>query len=169
MEYDGIIVGGGHNGLICASYLAKAGLKIAVVERNDAMGGGCSTSEFVAPGFKHNSHSSYHFIGEGPVLGDLELHKYGLSYIYPEVQHAMVFRDGKALTIHRSVDSTAKAIARFSLADAKRYREVYQRFATEMGSLMTEFMYSVPLPPPELAKRVSGPQIEELFSYMPLT
>ena len=49
MEYDGIIVGGGHNGLICASYLAKAGLKIAVVERNDAMGGGCSTSEFVAP------------------------------------------------------------------------------------------------------------------------
>jgi phytoene dehydrogenase-like protein len=56
MEYDGIIVGGGHNGLICASYLAKAGLKIAVIERNDAMGGGCTTSEFVAPGFKHNSH-----------------------------------------------------------------------------------------------------------------
>ena len=43
MEYDGIIVGGGHNGLICASYLAKAGLKIAVIERNDAMGGGCHT------------------------------------------------------------------------------------------------------------------------------
>src|SRR6516225_9230049 len=48
MEYDGIIVGAGHNGLICASYLAKAGLKIAVVERNAAMGGGCSSSEFVA-------------------------------------------------------------------------------------------------------------------------
>ena len=93
-QYDGIIVGAGHNGLICAAYLAKAGLKIAVVERNAAMGGGCSTSEFVAPGFKHNTHSSYHFIGEGPVLPDLELHKYGLAYIYPEVQHAMVFRDG---------------------------------------------------------------------------
>ena len=76
MEYDAVIVGGGHNGLTCAAYLAKAGLKIAVVERNDAMGGGCTTSEFVAPGFKHNSHSAYHFIGEGPVLGDLELHKY---------------------------------------------------------------------------------------------
>ena len=50
MEYDGIIVGGGHNGLICAAYLAKAGLKVAVVERNEAMGGGCATSEFVAPG-----------------------------------------------------------------------------------------------------------------------
>jgi phytoene dehydrogenase-like protein len=169
MEYDGIIVGGGHNGLTCAAYLAKAGLEIAVVERNDAMGGGCTTSEFVAPGFKHNSHSAYHFIGEGPVLGDLELHKYGLSYIYPEVQHAMVFRDGKALTIHRSVESTAKAIARFSSADAKRYRDVYQRFATEMGSLMTEFMYSAPLPPSEVAKRVSGPEIDDLFSYMPLT
>jgi phytoene dehydrogenase-like protein len=169
MEYDGIIVGAGHNGLICASYLAKAGLKIAVIERNDVMGGGCSTSEFVAPGFKHNSHSSYHFIGEGPVLPDLELHKYGLAYIYPEVQHAMVFRDGKALCIHRSVQNTAKAIARFSQADAKRYRELCQRFVTEMGPLMTEFMYSVPLPPAEIAKRLSGPECDDLFSYMPLT
>jgi len=169
MEYDGIIVGAGHNGLICASYLAKAGLKIAVVERNAAMGGGCSTSEFVAPGFKHNTHSSYHFIGEGPVLGDLELHKYGLAYVYPEVQHAMVFRDGKALCIHRSVENTAKAIARFSQADAKRYRELCQRFVTELGPLMTEFMYSVPLPPAEIAKRLSGPEIDDLFSYMPLT
>ena len=67
MNCDGIIVGGGHNGLICASYLAKAGLKVAVIERNDAMGGGCSTSEFVAPGFKHNSHSSpFHWRGAGP-------------------------------------------------------------------------------------------------------
>ena len=169
MEYDGIIVGGGHNGLICASYLAKTGLKVAVIERNDAMGGGCSTSEFVASGFKHNSHSSYHFIGEGPVLGDLELHKYGLAYIYPEVQHAMVFRDGKALCIHRSVENTAKAIARFSQADAKRYRELCQRFVTEMGPLMTEFMYSVPLTPAEIAKQLSGPECDDLFSYMPLT
>ena len=169
MEYDGIIVGGGHNGLICASYLAKAGLKIAVIERNDAMGGGCSTSEFVAPGFKHNSHSSYHFIGEGPVLSDLELHKYGLAYIYPEVQHAQVFRDGKALTIHRSVENTAKSIARFSQNDARRYKELCQRFVNEMGPVMTEFMYSVPLPPAELGKRLSGPQWDDLLSYMPLT
>ena len=55
MEYDGVIVGAGHNGLICASYLAKAGLSIAIVERNEVTGGGCNTSEFVAPGFKHDS------------------------------------------------------------------------------------------------------------------
>ena len=127
------------------------------------------TSEFVAPGFKHNSHSSYHFIGEGPVLSDLELHKYGLAYIYPEVQHAQVFRDGKALTIHRSVENTAKSIARFSQNDAKRYKELCQRFVTEMGPVMTEFMYSVPLPPAELGKRLSGPQWDDLLSYMPLT
>jgi phytoene dehydrogenase-like protein len=169
MEYDGIVVGGGHNGLTCAAYLAKAGLNIAVVERNDAMGGGCTTSEFVAPGFRHNSHSAYHFISEGPVPGDLQLHKYGLAYIFPEVQHAIVFRDGRALTIHRSVENTCKAIARFSRADASRYRELCRRFDTEMGQLMTEFMYSVPLPPAEIQKRVSGPEIGELFSYMPLT
>src|ERR1700693_3879699 len=99
MEYDGIIVGGGHNGLICASYLPKAGLKIAVIERNDAMGGGCHTSEFVAPGFKHNSHSSYHFIGEGPVLSDLELHKYGLVFMFTVVQEVTVFRERQRLVI----------------------------------------------------------------------
>ena len=48
-------------------------------------------------------------------------------------------RDGKALCIHRSVENTAKAIARFSQADAKRYRELCQRFVTEMGPLMTDF------------------------------
>lgn len=169
MEFDGIIVGGGHNGLTCAAYLAKAGLNIAVVERNDIMGGGCNTSEFVAPGFKHNSHSAYHFIGEGPVPTDLELHKYGLSYIYPEVQHAQVFSDGRALTIHRSPDATAKAISRFSKADGTRYLELHKQFAENMGGLMTEFMYSRPLPPAEIGKRVSGPEIDDLMSYMPLT
>ena len=71
----------------------------------------------------------------------------------------MVFRDGKALTHPSERGQHGKSHCAFFAADAKRYREVYQRFATEMGSLMTEFMYSVPLPPPELAKRVSGPQM----------
>ncbi|WP_027531705.1 NAD(P)/FAD-dependent oxidoreductase [Bradyrhizobium sp. WSM3983] len=168
-EFDGIVVGGGHNGLICASYLAKAGWKMAVVERNQVMGGGCSTEEIAAPGYRHNTHSCYHFIGEGPVLDDLQLHKYGLSYIYPEVQHAQIFRDGKAVTIHRDFERTVQSIARFSRADAERYREVYHRFGHKMGPLMTQFMYSDPLSPAELADRFSGPDSDELFSYAPLT
>ena len=85
-DFDGIIVGGGHNGLTCAAYLAKAGLSVAVVERNPVTGGGCSTQELTLPGFRHNSHSNYHFIEEGPVPADLELHRHGSRYIYPDVQ-----------------------------------------------------------------------------------
>ena len=101
--YDGIVVGAGHNGLTCAAYLARAGLKIAVVERNDEIGGGRNTEEVTLPGFKHNLHSNYHFFEEGPVPHDLQLEHYGLKYIYPEVQHAMVFRDGTALCIYRTL------------------------------------------------------------------
>ena len=50
MEYDGIIVGGGHNGLVCAAYLAKAGLKVAVVERNESMGGAAPPANSSLPG-----------------------------------------------------------------------------------------------------------------------
>ena len=113
-DYDGIIVGGGHNGLACAAYLAKAGLRVAVVERNSHMGGGCSTEELTLPGFKHNTHSAYHFLGEGPVPRDLALHRYGLSYVYPPVQHAMVFQDGAAVTIHRDPQRTVESFRRFS-------------------------------------------------------
>src|SRR3954463_6310350 len=75
-DFDGIIVGGGHNGLTCAAYLAKAGLSVAVVERNPVAGGGCATRELTLPGFRHNTHSNYHFIEEGPVPADLELRDY---------------------------------------------------------------------------------------------
>jgi len=94
---DGIIIGSGHNGLVCAAYLARAGLKVVVVERNPEIGGGCTTQEVTLPGFRHNLHSNFHFFEMGPVARDLELARYGLRYIYPEVQHGMAFRDGTAV------------------------------------------------------------------------
>lgn len=168
-DFDGIVVGGGHNGLTCAAYLAKAGLKVAVIERNEQIGGGCSTEELTLPGFRHNTHSAYHFLAEGPVPHDLELHRYGLSYVYPDVQHAMVFGDGRAVTIHRDPEATARSFRRFSEADAKRYVELYQMFGMQLRGLMNQFLYSPPLPPDELAARVTGPLAVELFSYAPLT
>ncbi len=58
-RFDGILIGGGHNSLVCAAYLAKSGLSVAVVERAGKIGGGCSTEEVTLPGFKHNLHSNY--------------------------------------------------------------------------------------------------------------
>ena len=85
-QWDGIVIGAGHNGLTCAAYLARAGLKIAVVERNDWIGGGTTTAEVTLPGFRHNLHANY-FIGfdASPVYRDLELERFGFRFVLPPV------------------------------------------------------------------------------------
>jgi phytoene dehydrogenase-like protein len=168
-DFDGIIVGGGHNGLTCAAYLARAGLKVAVVERNPKIGGGCSTEEITLPGFRHNTHSNYHFLEEGPVPADLELARYGLRYIYPDVQHSTIFRDGRAVTVHRDPERTAASFARFSRTDADTWRELHATFAVQARDLMNSFLYSRPLGPGELTERMRGQLAKELFSYVPQT
>jgi phytoene dehydrogenase-like protein len=163
--FDGIIIGSGHNGLTCAAYLAKAGQRVAVVERNPHIGGGAVTEEATLPGFRHNVHSNFHFFAEGPVYDDLELWRYGLAYIFPEVQHGMAFRDGTALTIHRDPQRTHASIARFSGKDADRYLDLHEKFAVKMRELVNQMLYSHPIPPPVLAERIRGPLAEEMLSY----
>lgn len=163
--FDGVVIGGGHNGLTCAAYMARAGLQVAVVERNGALGGGCSTAEVTLPGFRHNLHSNYHYFEEGPVPRDLELSRYGLRYVYPDVQHAMVFRDGTAVTIHRDPERTAASFARFSRPDAESYRELHEKFAVKARDFVNQVLYSRPLTPAQMADRVTGPIGREMLGY----
>ena len=72
-SYDAVIIGSGHNGLICGSYLARAGMKVLVVERNDRVGGGLLTEEATVPGFRHNLHANFFMgphMGTGPRFPD---------------------------------------------------------------------------------------------------
>lgn len=163
--FDGIVIGGGHNGMTCAAYLARAGLKVAVVERNPKLGGGSVTEEATLPGFRHNMHSNFHFFEEGPVARDLHLERYGLRYIYPEVQHGMAFRDGTAVCIHLDPKRTAASFARLSKHDADRYLELHDKFAVKTRELINQFLYSRPLPPAEMATRIKGPLGQEFLSY----
>lgn len=164
-RFDGIVIGSGPNGLVCAAYLARAGLKVAVVERHAVPGGGCSTEEVTLPGFRHNLHSNFHAIGAGPVTRDLELDRFGLRYLYPDVQHTFIFRDDTAITLHADAARTAASIARFSRTDAERYLELQDRFGRQMAPLLRGLQFSPPLAEAELADRLDGPLGEEYEAY----
>lgn len=165
VAFDGIVIGGGPNGLTCAAYLARAGLRIAVVERNHKVGGGCTTEEVTLPGFRHNLHSNSHSLGSGPVARDLQLERYGLNYVRPEVKHAVAFSDGTAVSIHQDVERTVKSLARFSRSDADRYRELHEKFVVKMRPLFIQLNYSAPLTLDELRSRIKGPLADEFLTY----
>ena len=122
-DYDGIIIGAGQHGLILASYLAKAGLRILLVERRLNYGGGLSTREVTNPGFYHNLHSINHFhISDTPWFRDLQLDD-KVTYITPRYEFGQPHLDGSALVFGRDLEETIANIARFSRKDAATFRE----------------------------------------------
>jgi len=169
-SWDGIVVGAGHNGLTCAAYLARAGLRVLVLEANPWIGGGTVTEELTLPGFRHNTHANY-FIGfdVAPVYRDLELDRWGFRFVVPDVQCAWLCRDGRALVFHRELEPTVASIARFSHRDAETYRSLYERFGTAMRPLLVSMLYHPPLTPVELRERLRGPWADDLLSHAPLT
>jgi phytoene dehydrogenase-like protein len=133
--YDGVIIGSGQHGLILGAYLARAGLKIAVVENRLYPGGGLSTEERTLPGFYHNLHSINHFsVTSAPWFKDLGLAG-NVDYITPRYEFAQPHADGSALIFSRDIDETAASIARFSVRDARTFREWNAR-AEEMTRLV---------------------------------
>ena len=165
-DFDGVVIGAGHNGLTLAAYLARAGLRVAVLERSSRLGGGCSTEEPILPGFRLNLHSSF-FIGVRfcPLIADLELYRYGFSYIEPPVQQGAVFKDGTCVVVHKDLDRTCASLARFSKQDAATFRELYHTYCETMRPLLVSLLYNEPLPREQLLDRLSGPQAKELLSH----
>jgi phytoene dehydrogenase-like protein len=122
---DVVVIGAGHNGLICAAYLAAAGLEVCVLEAREIVGGNTVTEELTLPGFAHDSCSSAHvLIQSNPLLLDDELGllgTYGLTYATTDPAVVLPQDDGGLLVMHRDLEATAGELARWSDADARAF------------------------------------------------
>ncbi len=148
--YDVIMVGGGHNGLTVACYLAKAGLEVCLIEQNDKVGGAVISREgLTAPGFISDPCSTQHHIAQfSPTLKDDELgliSKYGLKYIYPPVQESILFSDGTTFNIYLDVDKTCDEIAKkYGQHDADAYKRFYQWASYGVDTIVAGFFNPAP-------------------------
>ena len=146
---DIVVVGSGHNGLVAGAYLAAAGKRVLVLERNGWFGGGVVTRELTLPGFRHDQHSMAHiFIHANPLLAADELklkEKYGLRYVFPDPPMMSVFEDGSTLAIYRDRERTCAEIAKFSRKDADAYRRLSEQAAAWLP-MVAATLYSAPAP-----------------------
>jgi len=142
-EYDVVLIGAGHNGLVCAAYLLKAGYSVLLLEKRSVPGGAATTEECLpeeAPGFKFNLCAIDHeFIHLGPVVEELELEKYGLHYLECDPVVFCPHPDGKYFLGHKSVEKTCAEIARYSERDAKKYAEFVDYWQRSLGAMIPMF------------------------------
>lgn len=123
-QYDAIIIGAGHNGLVCAFYLARAGLKVRIVEARDVVGGAAVTEEF-APGFRNSVASYTVSLLQPKVIADMKLADHGYRVIERPISNFLPQEDGGYLKLGGGLERTQKEFARFSAHDAARLPEYY--------------------------------------------
>jgi phytoene dehydrogenase-like protein len=173
-DYDAIIVGAGHNGLVLAAYLGKAGLKTLLIDRKHIAGGGLSTLEDPRhPGFLHNTHAFFQrAITAMPWYTDLELERHGARYIEPELNVALLTSDGRALEWWTDIGRTLESFAHFSKRDADTLRRWQQEFVPIVQNILTPEGRSPPLPAEErralLSRSAAGRHLLDVSALSPL-
>ena len=173
-DYDGIILGAGHNALILASYLGRAGLRILLIDRAAAAGGGLATLEYPRhSGYRHNVHAFFQrAITAMPWYEDLELERRGARYVEPELNVALVTRDGRALEWWTDIDRTIDSVAEFSRRDAGTLRRWHDEFVPIVQKILGPENRSPPLPPAErrglLERSAPGRRLLEVSALSPL-
>jgi phytoene dehydrogenase-like protein len=139
-SYDAIIIGGGHNGLVTAAYLARAGKKVLVLERRYIVGGACVTEE-VFPGFKVSTAAYVSSLFRKEIIRDLHLHEYGFALLERNPSSFTPFPDGGHLFLGGDSERNRREIARLSPRDAEnypKYEAMLQRIADVLEPTLTQ-------------------------------
>jgi len=158
-SYDAVVIGAGHNGLVCAAYLAKAGLRTLVLEGSGRVGGALATGE-IEPGVRAPTYA--HTIGRlrSSVVRDLRLTAHGLRTIRPDVRAFAPQPDGRSITLWANAAATANELRAWSSKDA----DAYPRFDRKVRALASFLAYLHAATPPD----IESPSLADALAGMKL-
>ncbi|HTH19088.1 MAG TPA: NAD(P)/FAD-dependent oxidoreductase [Candidatus Udaeobacter sp.] len=164
-RFDAIIIGAGHNGLTCACYLARAGLKVLVLEQYHTVGGMTVTEQETLPGFWSDIHASgYQLANLSPVPNELGLlSRYEL--IEPEFPFSHAFPDGDIISVNRDIEKTVAEIARYSVKDGNAWRAFMQQFLAQKDRITAAMFSPPPSFPKAAAKFAASPAGMEAYRF----
>jgi len=173
-DYDGIVLGTGHNALVLQAYLCRCGLKVLSLDRAETFGGGLATiANSRHAGFLHNTHSFFHRgLTAMPWYRDLELAGQGARYIEPELNVALLLADGRSLQWWTDFDKTGESFAQFSARDAAALRRWRDEFRPIVREILVPEARCPPLPAEQrqmlLSRSEMGRRLLEVSALSPL-
>jgi len=156
ITYDAIVIGGGHNGLVTACYLARAKWKVLVLERRYIVGGACVTEENVFPGYKVSTAAYVNSLFRPEIIRDLRLRDYGFEVVERNPASFSPFADGRYLLLGGDATANLAEIAKFSARDALAYPK-YEAMLERVASVLEPTLIEIP-------PNVERPSLGDLFA-----